>query len=91
MPSLKTTTFWLGGPSARMQTKLIDLAHWPARYLSDSDLCDLVLSAGTLSDLVDILTFEHSVRLQHNGRNASVDRTLQEWEWLFDRLDNENT
>ena len=78
MPSLKTTTFWLGVLSARMQTNLIDLAHWPARYLSDSGLYDLTLLAGTLSGLVDILAFEHSVRLHRNGRNVSVDRTLQE-------------
>ena len=40
-PSLKTTKSWLGGPSARMQTNLIDLAHWPPHYLKVTFLISL--------------------------------------------------
>ena len=72
-----------------MQRGLIGLTPL-AGTLSDSDFFDLTLLAGTLSGIVGILSFEHSVRLQRSGQNASGDRTLQGCEWLVDRLIHES-
>lgn len=41
MPNLKTTTAWLESLSARLQTDLIDLAHWLACYLTVTFLISL--------------------------------------------------
>ncbi len=74
MPNAETIAFWIGGLSAKMQTDLIDLTPLVGT-LSDSDFFDLNFLAGTLSGIVDILSFVYSVRLKQNGRNTSVDRT----------------
>ena len=59
-----------------MQRHLIGLTPLASK-LSDSDFFDLTLSARTLSGIVGVLSFEHSVRLQRNCRNVSVDRVLE--------------
>ena len=61
---------------AKMQRHLIGLTPLASK-LSDSDFFDLTLSARTLSGIVGVLSFEHSVRLQRNCRNVSVDRVLE--------------